>query len=86
MWVCFFQELQAVPNGRKRPIEVDDVLPTRGTDMVGNMPASNEWKKTKRNKASTSEQQYWQHEVMRGSSTHIQEHTVSDQFICLKII
>ncbi|XP_062154097.1 uncharacterized protein LOC133862326 [Alnus glutinosa] len=72
----FEPELQAVPNGRKRPIEVDDVLPTRGTDMVGNMPASNEWKKTKRNKASTSEQQYWQHEVMRGSSTHIQEHTV----------
>ncbi|KAE7996821.1 hypothetical protein FH972_001510 [Carpinus fangiana] len=70
-------DLQAMPNGRKRPIfEVDDVLMnTRGTDMVANyMTTSNEWKKTKRNKATASEQQ-WQHELI-GTSTHIQEHTV----------
>ncbi|XP_059458776.1 transcription factor bHLH112-like isoform X2 [Corylus avellana] len=69
-------DLQAMPNGRKRPIEVDDVLPTRGTDMVANyMTTSNEWKKTKRNKATTSEQQ-WQHDQVIGTSTHIEEHTV----------
>ena len=75
----FFQDLQAMTNGRKRPIfEVDDVLMNiRGTDMVANyMTTSNEWKKTKRNKATASEQQ-WQHELM-GTSTHNQEHTVSE--------
>jgi hypothetical protein len=75
----FFQDLQAMPNGRKRPIfEVDDVLMnTRGTDMVANyMTTSNKWKKTKRNKATASEQQ-WQHELI-GTSTHIQEHTASE--------
>ncbi|KAB1217917.1 Actin-depolymerizing factor 2 [Morella rubra] len=65
---------QAMPSARKRPIEVNDVLPRLGADMVGNMTAWNECETNKRNRATISEQR--QQYQARGSTmlTHIQEH------------
>nr|XP_023883654.1 uncharacterized protein LOC111995720 isoform X4 [Quercus suber] len=60
--------LQTMPNARKRPIEVNDLLPKTGTDILDNMMELKEWK---RNKTTTTEKQ-WQHQV-RGAPTQIQE-------------
>ncbi|KAG6665754.1 transcription factor bHLH103-like [Carya illinoinensis] len=58
----FEEDLQGMPNVRKRPIElINDTLPKMGT-MVGNMAVLSEWKKNKRNKASTPDKK-WQHQV-----------------------
>ncbi|KAF5453531.1 hypothetical protein F2P56_028428 [Juglans regia] len=59
----FEEDLQGMPNVRKRPIElINDALPKIGTDMVGNMAVLSEWKKNKRNKVSTPDKK-WQHQV-----------------------
>ncbi|KAM4094050.1 hypothetical protein ACB094_06G165900 [Castanea mollissima] len=62
----FEEDLQAMPNARKRPIEVNDLLPKTGTDILDNMMELKEWKRNKRNKTTTTEkQEQWQHEVRR---------------------
>lgn len=65
-----------MPNARKRPIEINDVLPNRDSDMLGDMKVLNEWEKNKRNKATTTEQE-WQHQVGR-APVQIQEQKVSE--------
>ncbi|GMY08600.1 transcription factor bHLH114-like isoform X1 [Fagus crenata] len=85
-------ELQAMPNARKRPIEINDVLPKRDSDMLGDMKVLNEWEKNKRNKATTTEQE-WQHQVGR-APMQIQEqklhvpvrrsHKLSDKITALQ--
>ncbi|KAK4579086.1 hypothetical protein RGQ29_028955 [Quercus rubra] len=65
------EDLQAMPNSRKRPIEVNDLLPKTGTDILDNMMELKEWNRNKRNKTTATEKQ-WQHEVRR-APTQIQE-------------
>lgn len=73
-----FQDLQATPYARKRPIEANDLLPKTGTDILENMMKLKEWKRNKRNKTTTTEkQEQWQHEVRR-APMQIQEQRVSE--------
>jgi hypothetical protein len=51
-------------------------LPNRDSDMLGDMKVLNEWEKNKRNKATTTEQE-WQHQVGR-APMQIQEQKVSE--------
>lgn len=65
-----------MPNSRKRPIEVNDLLPKTGTDILDNMMELKEWNRNKRNKTTATEKQ-WQHQVRR-APTQIQEQRVSE--------
>lgn len=65
--------MQAIQNARKRPIEVDELLPKNDIgELIGNQSTDmSEWRKIKRNKTTNFEHQ-WQE-----GSTRIQQQRVS---------